>query len=1003
MSNQLSRYSALELLRTSLRVIALAALLACGDQSITGARRLSADDEGPRNSLSYPTFVAGPTLKQKGQAVVTGGALVITNSPGSRSAAWHTVKQRLSPRWETNFTFKVQPSFCGSGALNLAEGFAFVIQNTASDTIGTVLDGEIGFKGIPKALAVEFDFNNSGATFQDADENHIAVETNGTLALSATVSPLIYQLAPVNLKDGNTHSVRITYLRPTMELYVDGSTTPLFTVNVDLTNINGASILDANGAAWVGFTGESTADRCAKTSILSWGLVEINNPPNASAGGPYTVNQGTSLDLTASATDPDGDAIASYDWDFNNDGITDLSSPNATVQRTFVDIGTVPVSVVAVDPFGARSAPSSAQVTVNNVAPSVTASSAQEAISDQTISVSAAFSDPGTNDGPWSYSIDFGDGSTPTAGTAADMSQSLAASHAYANARTAPYVVTISVTDKNGAVGSATTSVHVTPIPVTITLGNLTQSYNGSPHAVSVTTNPAGVAYDLTYNGSATAPTNAGSYSVQAQVTDPKYMGSASGTLVIQGAPATIQLSGLTGHVYNGSPQSASATISPAGIAFSLKYNGSLTAPTDAGTYTVVAAVTDPNYSGSASGTMVVAKAQASLALDQLAQNYDGTPKSARVTTSPAGLTVVTVTYNGSTQPPRDVGSYAVVASLSNTNYDAPDATGTLVINGQVTQTINFAPLPPRTYGDAPFTVSATGGASGNPVTFTLASNSVGCALLGSTVTITGATADGQACSIVAHQAGGANYLPAPDVTQSFAIARATPRIYWRPATKLYYGAALGGAHLNAVALGVGGVSLGGTYSYTPAAGTVLEVGMRTLSVSFQPSNANYKPVSASVTIQVAYLPYPGHRFLEPLAFRPVFNQGQPIDVAFQLFYSDGWRPVTNGHATIEVRRLIGLDQLGEPISLGVEPAFVYNAGKQRYEFRLRTDNLDAGRYRVIAKLDDGCDIAVTIEIRHGGGRDHTDGSDGLRPVAPSPSGKKPGYVLPPRWVWPRS
>jgi MBG domain len=434
-----------------------------------------------------------------------------------------------------------------------------------------------------------------------------------------------------------------------------------------------------------------------------------------------------------------------------------------------------------------------------------------------------------------------------------------------------------------------------------------------------------------------------------------------------------------------------------------VKYNGSTTPPTDAGSYSVVATVTEPNYSGTASGTLVVGKAQASLTLDQLVQTYDGTPKAARVTTSPAGLTVVSVTYDGSTSAPRDIGSYAVRASLSNRNYDAPDATGTLVINGVIPQTINFAPLPPRTFGDPPFALSATGGASGNPVTFTLASNSVGCALIGSTVTITGATGSGQACSVIAHQAGSTNYLPAPDVTRSFTIERATPRIYWRPPTKLYFGTALGSAHLNAIASGIGGAPLGGTYTYMPSAGTMLDVGARTLTVNFEPANANYKPVSASVTIQVVYLTYPGHRFLEPLSFRPVFNQGQPIDVAFQLFYSDGWRPVTSAHATIEVRPLIGQDQLGDPISLGVEPVFAYDAGKQRYVFRLRTDDLDVGRYRVIARLDDGCNIAVTIEIRHGGGRDHTDGVAGLRPQAPAPTRKQPGYMLPPRWVRPRS
>jgi hypothetical protein len=38
-------------------------------------------------------------------------------------------------------------------------------------------------------------------------------------------------------------------------------------------------------------------------------------------------------------------------------------------------------------------------------------------------------------------------------------------------------------------------------------------------------------------------------------------------------------------------------------------------------------------------------------------------------------------------------------------------------------QTITFDILPDKTIGDAPFTVSATGGASGNPVTFTATGN----------------------------------------------------------------------------------------------------------------------------------------------------------------------------------------------------------------------------------------------------------------------------------------
>jgi len=70
--------------------------------------------------------------------------------------------------------------------------------------------------------------------------------------------------------------------------------------------------------------------------------------------------------------------------------------------------------------------------------------------------------------------------------------------------------------------------------PVTVTLGNLNQTYDGSPKTVSATTSPqAGLAVAITYDGSSTAPTDASSYSVVATVTTAGYIGTASGTLVI--------------------------------------------------------------------------------------------------------------------------------------------------------------------------------------------------------------------------------------------------------------------------------------------------------------------------------------------------------------------------------------------------------------------------------------------------------------------------------------
>src|SRR5262249_50846173 len=85
------------------------------------------------------------------------------------------------------------------------------------------------------------------------------------------------------------------------------------------------------------------------------------------------------------------------------------------------------------------------------------------------------------------------------------------------------------------------------------------------------------------------------------------------------------------------------------------------------------------------------------------------------------------------------------------------------------TQTITFAALPGRTFGDPDFTVSATA-SSGLPVSFSASGN---CTVTGSTVDIQAAGS----CTITASQAGDATWAAAPDVPQSFTIAKGAQAI----------------------------------------------------------------------------------------------------------------------------------------------------------------------------------------------------------------------------------
>ncbi|MFY8213176.1 MAG: beta strand repeat-containing protein, partial [Flavobacterium sp.] len=83
-------------------------------------------------------------------------------------------------------------------------------------------------------------------------------------------------------------------------------------------------------------------------------------------------------------------------------------------------------------------------------------------------------------------------------------------------------------------------------------------------------------------------------------------------------------------------------------------------------------------------------------------------------------------------------------------------------------QTITFGTLSAVTYGDAAFTLSATGGASGNPVTFTSSDPLVATCTgtNGTTLTITGAGT----VTIYANQAASASYNAAAQESQSLVV-----------------------------------------------------------------------------------------------------------------------------------------------------------------------------------------------------------------------------------------
>lgn len=99
---------------------------------------------------------------------------------------------------------------------------------------------------------------------------------------------------------------------------------------------------------------------------------------------------------------------------------------------------------------------------------------------------------------------------------------------------------------------------------------------------------------------------------------------------------------------------------------------------------------------------------------------------------------------------------------------------------------------------------------------------------------------------VVAELAANGNYTAA-SASASLVITKATPAVTWGVPPSITYGAALDSVSLNASA------SVAGTFTYTPAPGTILSGGAgQVLSVTFAPDDsANYAGATATTTIDV--------------------------------------------------------------------------------------------------------------------------------------------------------
>jgi uncharacterized protein with PIN domain len=197
--------------------------------------------------------------------------------------------------------------------------------------------------------------------------------------------------------------------------------------------------------------------------------VLVSGSPVADAGGPYTGSEGTPTGLVGIATDPDDDPLT-ISWTFTTDSsdagtvCTPAGTSTLAPSITCNDDALLTAELSASDGFNPP-AVSQTSVTIDNVAPVLGPLTAPGAPlpTGGTANVSASFTDISTND-THTATVNWGDLNTTNATiTETNGSGSLSASHPYASPGL--YTITVTLTDDNGGIDTATAQVLVSAAP----------------------------------------------------------------------------------------------------------------------------------------------------------------------------------------------------------------------------------------------------------------------------------------------------------------------------------------------------------------------------------------------------------------------------------------------------------------------------------------------------------------------------------------------------------
>lgn len=221
---------------------------------------------------------------------------------------------------------------------------------------------------------------------------------------------------------------------------------------------------------------------------------------------------------------------------------------------------------------------------------------------------------------------------------------------------------------------------------ITLNISAGTYDYDSDPYEITATTKPTNLSYIVTYNGSTTPPTNAGTYTVVATINDNFYQGSVTGTFKIEQLSATITLSNLT-QTYDGTPKPVTVSTTPSTLNRTVTYDGSITPPTNVGSYTTLVTINDVNYKGLKSGILVITGNSSTISAPNFSKTYGDADFTIPLNTKSNGSVSYTITsgpgtVNNGKIKITGVGTIGVtINQAASGNYAAASTTCSITVN----------------------------------------------------------------------------------------------------------------------------------------------------------------------------------------------------------------------------------------------------------------------------------------------------------------------------------